>query len=1071
LGTKQLYRRGSKQEKSISRYISLSSNRLGRLLFSVLILVAALSPVAASAQSSISLIQRATFSVQPSSSGAVTLTLPQATGAGHALIVGVSFWPLDISSVTDSSGDAFTRGLPASIYHNVSQGVMYTNFYYAKSTAGGAKTLTLNFSRTGTYILAAVSEVAGLDPIAPLDMSAYSESLTSATPWSSAAITTSVANEYLFAWAADEWSNPTCSNPTLGWTESHITAGGATLCLADRTVSTAGSYQVSVIPAAAFNYGMEIIAFKGASSAPPAPAPLAISTATLPGGTTGAAYSTTLAATGGVAPYTWSAAGLPSGLLMSPGGTISGTPTVAGIFPASVTVMDSTNAKVSQSSTITIAAAAPPPVIITSSISVIQKATFSLQPSSSGTATLTLPQATGAGHALIVGVSFWPLDIGSVTDSSGDAFARGLPTSIYHNVSQGVMYTNFYYAKNTAGGAKTLTLNFSRTGTYILAAVSEVAGLDPNAPLDKSVYNESLTSTTPWSSASITTSVANEYLFAWAADEWTSPSCSNPNSAWGISQNTSAATICLVDRAVSAAGSYQASVTPSSGFNYAMEILAFQGASSAPAPAPLTISTPTLPGGTMGTAYSATLAASGGTSPYTWSAATLPAGLSITPSGTISGVPTAAGTQMASMAVKDSTGVSASASLAVTISSSSNNSSLPPRPATTFSLSHFGNAGFGGDDTNVFQTALNSTAANGQALEIPVGNYNVSPLTVPANSYLLVDASVTVTANSGYGTSDHLLNVHAQNVTIVGAGASTSVFHMRKAEYTSGEWRHCLDIENASNVTVSGISCNDSGGDGLYVSYSTNVTVQDSVFNNNRRQGSSITGGVNHIYYLRNHFTNTTGTAPQSGIDIEPNAPGDFLLDINIQDCYTDGNAGDGLMISTWLMDSTSQPIGINVLRHHSTGNQRYGYVGINADPSNAPGAILIQDSFSDQSGSSGASGRFYSANGASLTYQNLTVTNPHVNGPDPSYGDSAAVDIVRGGGGTIPLGNVRFLNINVSSTNGKVDRYFDFLDGSNQGIVTTGSNRAEFVPGTLSGATNAPPNGLVMGVGTNQIN
>jgi hypothetical protein len=294
---------------------------------------------------------------------------------------------------------------------------------------------------------------------------------------------------------------------------------------------------------------------------------------------------------------------------------------------------------------------------------------------------------------------------------------------------------------------------------------------------------------------------------------------------------------------------------------------------------------------------------------------------------------------------------------------------------------------------------------------------------------------------------------------------------MRKAEYTSGEWRHCLDIENASNVTVSGISCNDSGGDGLYIYGSTNVTVQDSVFNNHRRQGSSITGQVNHIFYLRDHFTNTIGTAPQSGIDIEPNAAGDFLLDINITDCYTDGNAGDGLMISTWLLDSTSQPISINVLRHHSTGNQRYGYVGINNDPSNAPGAILIQDSFSDQSGSSGASGRFYSANGASLTFQNLTVTNPHVNGPDPSYGDSAAVDIVRGGGGTIPLGNVRFLNVNISSTNGKVDRYFDFLDGSNKGIVTTGSNRAEFVPGTLSGATNAPPNGLVMGVGTNQIN
>ena len=429
--------------------------------------------------------------------------------------------------------------------------------------------------------------------------------------------------------------------------------------------------------------------------------------------------------------------------------------------------------------------------------------------------------------------------------------------------------------------------------------------------------------------------------------------------------------------------------------------------------------------------------------------------------GAISGTLTTAGTQSASVSVRDSSGTTASASLSVTVGSSG----LPPRPSTTFSLLHFGNAGFGGDDTNVFQTALNFTAANAAALEIPAGNYHISPISFPANSYLIVDANVTVTANSGYGTSDHMLNVNAQNVAIIGAGATTSVFHMLKAEYTSGEWRHCLDIENAGNVTVSGISCNDSGGDGVYLRASSNVTIEDSIFNNHRRQGSSITGQVNHVNFLRDHFTNTIGTAPQSGIDIEPNGPGDYLLDVNISDCYTDGNAGDGLMVSLWLMSSASQPVGVTVLRHHSTGNQRYGYVGINNDPSNAPGTILIKDSFSDQSGSAGAAGRFFAANGASLTFQNLTVTNPHVNGPDPSYGDSAAVDIIRGGGGTVPIGNVHYLNINIAVTNGKVDHYFNFQDGSNIGV-----SNVQFVPGTLSGATQVPPNGLMQGQGYSSI-
>jgi hypothetical protein len=384
-------------------------------------------------------------------------------------------------------------------------------------------------------------------------------------------------------------------------------------------------------------------------------------------------------------------------------------------------------------------------------------------------------------------------------------------------------------------------------------------------------------------------------------------------------------------------------------------------------------------------------------------------------------------------------------------------------------LLHFGNAGFGGDDTNVFQTALNYTAANGQTLEIPAGGYNINPVSFPANSNVFVDTGVTVTANSGYGDGVRMLNISSSNVTITGASAAVSVFHMRKAEYTSGEQRHCLNIADASNVTINGISCNDSGGDGLYVSYSTNVTVQDSVFDNNRRQGSSIVGGVNHIHYLRDHFTNTNGTAPQSGIDIEPNGPKDFLLDVRIEDSYTDGNAGDGLMVSTWLMNSTSQPISVTVSGHHSTGNARYGYIGQNNDPSNASGTILIQDSFSDQSGSYGAAGYFYEANGAALIFKNLTVTNPHARGPSV-YGDNAAVGVVRGGNtqkpaGMLPIGNVQFINVNIMISDGKSDHYFNFLDDSGKGVTNV-----QFIPGTLSGATQAPPNGLLNGVATNEV-
>ena len=63
------------------------------------------------------------------------------------------------------------------------------------------------------------------------------------------------------------------------------------------------------------------------------PAPLTITTTYLPGGQQGAAYSASLYASGGTAPYTWSlySGSLPPGLTLL-GATIAGTPSVAGTY-------------------------------------------------------------------------------------------------------------------------------------------------------------------------------------------------------------------------------------------------------------------------------------------------------------------------------------------------------------------------------------------------------------------------------------------------------------------------------------------------------------------------------------------------------------------------------------------------------------------------------------------------------------------------------------------------------------------------------------------------------------------
>jgi hypothetical protein len=101
-------------------------------------------------------------------------------------------------------------------------------------------------------------------------------------------------------------------------------------------------------------------------------------------------------------------------------------------------------------------------------------------------------------------------------------------------------------------------------------------------------------------------------------------------------------------------------------------------------PAPLAVATTYLPPGTGNTSYSAQLAATGGTKPYTWSisAGALPDGLTLHPAtGDITGKPTVTGPDDFTVAVTDSESmpVTASANESITVTA-------PPLTVTTASL-------------------------------------------------------------------------------------------------------------------------------------------------------------------------------------------------------------------------------------------------------------------------------------------------------------------------------------------------------------------------------------------------
>ncbi len=132
------------------------------------------------------------------------------------------------------------------------------------------------------------------------------------------------------------------------------------------------------------------------------PAALVItSAASLPNALIGVAYSQTLAATGGVAPYSWTVASgdLPPSFSLDPGGMLSGTASTAGTFNFTVQATDQSGTVARQITTLVVLAGTAPGVTISGLPDIVDPATqptFSIQLAGSypadinGTVTMTV---------------------------------------------------------------------------------------------------------------------------------------------------------------------------------------------------------------------------------------------------------------------------------------------------------------------------------------------------------------------------------------------------------------------------------------------------------------------------------------------------------------------------------------------------------------------------------------------------------------------------------------------------------------------------------------------------------
>jgi len=427
--------------------------------------------------------------------------------------------------------------------------------------------------------------------------------------------------------------------------------------------------------------------------------PLAISTASLPDSMVGAAYSETLSATGGQAPHTWSltAGALPTGVTLAPGGSLSGTPVVAGIYTPTITVTDSLGATASSGYSISISSAL---TITTASIgNATEGVAYANTISATGGSApyswaiiagippsgITLstdgvlggtPAAASAGSYMFIveamdtaGMTNTATFSMSVT-SSGSGLA--ITTSSLPAVHLSEPYSAYSAFLSATGGSAPYT--WSATGLpsgLIVNAVTGEISIIANSPVG--TYTPTFTATdslgaTAFKSLNLT--VTNLYIVSNALPDW---AINLPYNATLTGAGGSAIYNWNVVAGVlpggltlnSSTGVISGTPTSAGTSTFVIELAdVVQGVTVTKTfsiiISNLSITTTSLPIAAAGVAYSEALAATGGMSPYTWSltGGSLPTGITLQSDGTLSGTSVMVGTWSPTFTVTDFNGYS-----------------------------------------------------------------------------------------------------------------------------------------------------------------------------------------------------------------------------------------------------------------------------------------------------------------------------------------------------------------------------------------------------------------------------
>lgn len=259
-----------------------------------------------------------------------------------------------------------------------------------------------------------------------------------------------------------------------------------------------------------------------------------------------------------------------------------------------------------------------------------------------------------------------------------------------------------------------------------------------------------------------------------------------------------------------------------------------------------------------------------------------------------------------------------------------------------------------GDDTAAIQAAMNDCAAKGGGfVYIPAGTYMINALTSlkpPSNCHIELHPNANLKAiNTNATTYVILLIKNVSNVIIKGNYAQVTGDRDTNTQST-GEQGMCVTIKDSTNIYIENLIAQKGWGDGFYIGtdvngYNENIFLINCTSDSNRRNGLSVIS-VKNLQVLGGHYKNTNGTAPQFGIDLEPNTPQNAMENVRLTGVRTGNNVEGGIMLNPINMKGSTNNFDVTIedWESYSDGtpaNVTYG-VGLVLDNNSSTNAQVL---------------------------------------------------------------------------------------------------------------------------------